>query len=231
MLRDFLPRYNLQFAVPAELTEPAYRPWNGNRPLDEILCFKHTRKVARDNTVKYQWQTLQLLPSTERPSYAGVHVEVLEHTDGRLQVRHEGEIIPSRQAPPRPGAQRAAHGALAPTPEIGRIVKRLGNHRLSQPQLRHLTNLEPDPVAEEPAVENNHSEPPSRRELTPRQLALWKAVQQAKLQGLSLREISRQLGTHRNTVRKYARSLTQPTNRPINRGAGRSSQPAINRSD
>ena len=69
------------------------------------------------------------------------------------------------------------------------------------------------------------------RELTPRQLALWKAVQQARAQGLSLREISRQLGVHRNTVRKYARSLSQPTNRPINRGASRSPQPTINRSD
>ena len=199
--------------------------------MDEILCFKHTRKVARDNTVKYQWRTLQLLPGTERPSYAGVQVEVLEHTDGRLQVRHEGEIIPSRPAPPRSGALRASHGALAPTPDISRVVKRLGNHRLSQPQLRHLANLEPDPVVEEPAVENHHSEPPARRELTPRQLALWKAVQHAQAQGLSLRAISRQLGVHRNTVRKYARSLTQPTNRPINRGASRAHQPAISRSD
>ena len=231
VLQDFLPRYNARFAVPAELAEPAYRPLDLQRPLDEILCFKHTRKVARDNTVKFQWRTLQLLPSMERPSYAGVHVEVLEHTDGRLQVRHEGDIIPSRPAPPRPGALRASHGAMAPTPEIGRIVKRLGNHRLSQPQLRNLANLEPEPIVEEPPVENNHSEPPSRRELTPRQLALWKAVQQASVQGLSLREISRQLGVHRNTVRKYARSLTQPTNRPINRDASRSHQPATNRSD
>ena len=71
------------------------------RPLDEVLCFKDTRKVARDNTVKYQRRTLQVLPSTERPSYA-VHFvsvlyrEVLEHTDGRLQVRHEGDIVPCR---------------------------------------------------------------------------------------------------------------------------------------
>ena len=110
-------------------------------------------------------------------------------------------------------------------------MKRLGNHRLSQPQLRHLANLEPDPIAEDMAAENNHTEPPTRRELTPRQLALWKAVQQAKVQGLSLREIARQLGVHRNTVRKYARALTQPSNRPINRGASGSFQPAINRSD
>ena len=52
VLRDFLPRYNAQFAVPAELPEPAYRTWDSQRVLTEILCFKHTRKVARDNTVK-----------------------------------------------------------------------------------------------------------------------------------------------------------------------------------
>ena len=158
-------------------------------------------------------------------------MEVLEHIDGRLQVRHEGEIIPSQSAPPGPGALRASHGALAPTPEIGRIVKLLGNHRISQPQLRELANLEPDPVIEEPAVENHHCEPPTRRELTPRQLDLWKAVQQAKAQGLSQRAISRQLGVHRNTVRKYARF---PTSRPIDPSTVAPAdhiEPTTNRSD
>ena len=114
-LRDFLPRYNAQFAVPAELPEPAYRTWDPQRVLAEILCFNHTRKVARDNTVKFQWRTLQLLPSSEHPSYAGIQVEVLEHTDGHLQIRYQGEIIPCRPAPPRPGVLRASHGAMAPT--------------------------------------------------------------------------------------------------------------------
>ena len=108
VLRDFLPRYNTQFAVPSELADPAYRPWCSQRPLEEILCFKHTRKVARDNTVKYQWRTLQLLPGTERSSYAGVQVEVLEHADGRLQIRNEGEIISSAD----PRLPRLAHCAL-----------------------------------------------------------------------------------------------------------------------
>ena len=101
-------------------------------------------------------------------------------------------------------------------------MKRLGNHRLSQPQLRHLANLEPDPIAEDDDyVANAGSEPqaPEERPLSPRQLALWKAVQEAKVQGISLREIARQLGISRNTVRKYAPALTQPTNRPHNRGA------------
>ena len=192
-------------------------PGTPKRDLDEILCFKHTRKVARDNTVKYQWRTLQLLPSTERPSYAGVHVEVLEHTDGRLQLRYQGEIIPCRQAPPRPGVLRASHGAMAPTPELNRIVKRLGNHRLSQPQLLELANLEAEAVDEDPvqpASSIAETALPTRRELTPRQLALWKAVQHARIQGLA-----REFGVWRNTVRKYARALTQPTNRPHNHGS------------
>ena len=236
VLRDFLPRYNGQFAVPAEVAEQAYRTWDSQRVLAEILCFKHTRKVARDNTVKYQWRTLQLLPSTERPSYAGVHVEVMENTDGRLQIRYQGEIIPCRQAPPRPGVLRASHGAMAPTPELNRIVKRLGNHRPSQPQLRQLANLEPEPVDDDDdpvqsAGSSAETALPTRRELTPRQLALWKAVQHTRVQGLALREIARQLGISRNIVRKYARALTQPTNRPQNHGSRPLSQIIAKRSD
>ena len=232
VLRDFLPRYNAQFAVPAELSETAYRPWDESRPLEQVLCFKHPSKVTRDNTVKYQWRTLQLLPGTERPSYADVQVEVLEHTDGRLQIRHESEIIPSRTAPPKSDALRASHGSLAPTPEISRIVKRLGNHRIIQPQLRYLANLEPDPIVEDDDhVGNTGSETqaPEERPLSPRQLALCRDVQEAKVQGISLREIARQLGASRNTVRKYARALTQPTNRPHNRGAKRRPQLAAKR--
>ena len=59
------------------------------------LCFRHSRRVARDNTVKYRWRTLQLLPCMERPSYAGAVVEVMEGLDGQLAVRYQGEIIPS----------------------------------------------------------------------------------------------------------------------------------------
>ena len=87
-------------------------------------------KVARDNTVQYQWRILQLQARRRAPQLRRRQVEVLEHPDGRLQVRHEGEIIPSRPAPPRAGALRASHGALAPMPEISRIVKRLCNRRL-----------------------------------------------------------------------------------------------------
>ena len=87
VLRDFLPRFNAQFHVPAQQAQLAYRSLDSSLSLKRILCFKHLRQVARDNTVKYQWCTLQLLPSQERPSFAGVKVEVLEQSDGQLMVQ------------------------------------------------------------------------------------------------------------------------------------------------
>ena len=39
---------------------------------------------AQDNTVRYNWRTLQLLPRVERPSYAGAKIVVLELPGGSL---------------------------------------------------------------------------------------------------------------------------------------------------
>ena len=66
VLHRFLPRFNEKFGVPAEHSSVAYRSMESSVALDQILCFKHRRKVARDNTVKYNWRTLQLLPGKER---------------------------------------------------------------------------------------------------------------------------------------------------------------------
>ncbi len=211
-LEQFIPRFNAQFGVPPQQPDAAYRPLDPDVNLTGILCFKHPRKVAKDNTVKYNWQTLQLLPGEDRPSYAGVQVEVLEMPDGSLRVQHQGETIPYREAPRSPGALRATSGALAPTSEIGGIVSRLVKHRLTQPQLRYLASLEV--YANEDDQDANARpktpEPPPQPVPTPRQLTLWKAVQHAKLQGLSLRAIARELGISRNTVRRYVRTLTPP---------------------
>ena len=98
VLERFLPRFNARFTV-------------ATLDLGAVLAFWHTRTVARDNTVKYHWRTLQLLPSPRRPSYAGSSVDVLERPGGELAVRHQGETIPSRLAPPRPAQVCCASAA------------------------------------------------------------------------------------------------------------------------
>ena len=36
--------------------------------LSEILCFKDAQKVGRDNTVKYNWRVMELLPDQDAPA-------------------------------------------------------------------------------------------------------------------------------------------------------------------
>ncbi len=220
VLRDFLPRFNSQFRVPAQQSPAVYRSLASSLHLERILCFKHLRQVARDNTVKYQLRTLQLLPAQSRPSYAGVKVEVLEQSDGQLMVQHEGKVIAHQEAPPKAGALRAAQGALAPTPELAQVVRNLSQHGLTRLQLQRLAALEApvDQLMDDEKGSTSYTPPP--RQATPRKQALWKAVHHAKLQGVSLRGIAKQLGISRNTVRKYV-DLPAP---PINRTPGLTTQ-------
>ena len=106
VLKQFLPRYNRRFQVPAQCPDPAFRPLPPDLHLGQVLCFKHKRRVARDNTVQFQRHTLQLLPDRQRRSYAGAAVVVLQGLDGRLSLQHEGLIIVAQEAPPSPGSLR-----------------------------------------------------------------------------------------------------------------------------
>ena len=222
VLQDFLPRYNARFAVQPEHRKPAYRPAAPDLCLPEILCCKDTRKVGRDNTVKYNWRVLQLLTDRERTSYAGLRVDVLERPDGQLIVRYDGRRVATQEPPPRMGALWAGATAWSPGPELRRVVSSVGDHHISRSQQRRLAALEPVRPAE-PAVKTvagknaaaretaSKASNPWTRTPTPTQLARWKAIRKGRLKGLSLRAISRELGISRVTVRKYAYAEKPPT--------------------
>ena len=99
MLADFLPRFNQRFGVPAAQPEPAYRSLDPELNLAGVLCIKEQRRVARDNTVHYHGKSLQLLPGTDRPSYAGTRVEVQERLDGHILVKSGEEVLTPQEAP------------------------------------------------------------------------------------------------------------------------------------
>ena len=86
--------------------------------LTETICIKDTRKVARDNTVKYHWRVLQLLPGEERPSYADLRVDVLERADGELMVRYQGEAVEFQEGPPSSSALWGADSGCSPGLEL-----------------------------------------------------------------------------------------------------------------
>ena len=205
VLKDFLPHFNDRFGVCANEPEVAYRPVDGKTPLERALCFRHSRKVAKDNTVKYRQSTLQLLPGTERPTYAGVKVDVLESLDGQLIVEHEGYVIPSQKAPPRPNTLRGVNGHSSHTPP--------DHNGLGSRWATVLASLDRE-RAEESDREAIHRErkkaTPLPRRPTPKQVARWEAVHEAKRKGLSIRGITRETGVHRITVKKYLKAESPP---------------------
>ncbi len=66
-----------------------------------------------------------------------------------------------------------------------------------------------DAKSNRPSRARKHAAPMPRKP-TPRQVALWEALQEAKVRGLSIRGIARELGIHRNTARKYAAAERPP---------------------
>ena len=216
VLKEFLDRFNARFGVVAQHPEVAYRPLEPDACLDSVLCFRHSRKVARDNTVKYRWRTLQLLPGMERPSYAGTVVEVLEGLDGQLAVRYQGEIIPSQEAPPRPGILRSFNGSSSHG-----SVPRLDLNGLGRRWEAALAALDAEMDAgdaDDTAVDNGtvrvrKTPAMQRRKPTPLQTARWNAVQKAKRRGLSIRSVARELGIHRDTAKKYMEAVSPPIKR------------------
>ena len=214
VLEQFLPRCNRRLRVPPQCSEPAFRPAGPELSLGQILCFKHRRRVARDNTVKFHRHTLQILPGRQRPSYAGAVVVVLEGLDGRLSLQHEGRIIASQEAPASPGALRAGTGDSP------------ADAAVQPPSLEDRnapSDVVPDPLSagiaaamhEGPAldgddvVEMTVSASPGKPAFL--QGERWKAVQQAKRRGLSSRGMARELGIHRHTVGRYIDAESPPT--------------------
>ena len=215
VLAQFLPRFNQHFQVPAQYPETAFRPLDPELCLEQVLCFKHSRKVAKDNTVRFQLHTLQLLPGPDRPSYAGTVVEVLVALDGRLSVRREGRIIPAREAPPPPLFLRNGGGSFynVPVPHLspGPLAESWGE--TLAPQDTMADDAEESGAAVEGAAPADKSPVKSARKPTFLQKARWKAVEKARRKGMSLRAIERELGIHRSTIKKYLDAEGPPTRR------------------
>ena len=194
VLQEFLPMINARFAVAAEHTETAYRSVPAELSLTETICIKDTRKVARDNTVKYHWRVLQLLPGAGRPSYAGLRVDVLERADGELIIRYQGEAVGYQEGPPPYSALWGAASACSPGQEqqegADGVVFNSHQNEAQQERLAALESSESsdyDEANDEDVATRGRGGKTKplrhhqlRRTPTETQQARWEAVQQAR---------------------------------------------------
>ena len=120
LTEQFLPHYNERFMVRATEPGTAFIPWVGTH-LAEILCVQEERVVAKDNTVHYHRQRLQIPQNPHRFHYVQVTVRVHEYPDGTLAVLHgprclaryhaDGRLIETGRAKPsRSGPTLGSNG-------------------------------------------------------------------------------------------------------------------------
>jgi hypothetical protein len=129
LTEHFLPQHNARFMVGATEPGTAFIPWVGS-PLAEILCVQEERVVAKDNTVHYHRQHLQIPQHPHRFHYVKVTVRVHEYPDRTLAVFHG----------PR---------CLARYDADGRLIEPEGEARSqkdSTPRSRHRPIVDPRPT-------------------------------------------------------------------------------------
>jgi len=102
VLRDFIPRFNHRFAVPAASPVPAWRPVPPGLDLARVLAFRWRRAVGSDSCIRLEGAILQLPPGVGGRSLAGRRVDVELRLDGRLLVTADGRLLAAVPAPPEP---------------------------------------------------------------------------------------------------------------------------------
>ena len=92
VLEKFLPQYNRRFSKPAVKASPAWRKVQTKR-LEQSLCFKYQRTVAKDNTVQFAGALFQIPKPSPSRSYANKKVQVHVLLDETVELFYHGEKI------------------------------------------------------------------------------------------------------------------------------------------
>ena len=91
VLERHLPVHNRKFAKPA-IAQPAWRKVSAQR-IEQALCFKQQRTVAKDNTISLEGTVLQIPKTSPFGSHANKRIDVHVLLDGAVEIFYKTEKI------------------------------------------------------------------------------------------------------------------------------------------
>jgi len=91
VLEHYLPVHNRKFAKPAK-AQPAWRKVSSLQ-IEQALCFKQQRTVAKDNTVSFEGTVFQIPKTSPYRSHANKRIDVHVLLDGAVQFFYKTEKI------------------------------------------------------------------------------------------------------------------------------------------
>jgi len=92
VLERYLPEHNRKFAKPAAKAEGAWRKASFKQ-IEQALCFKQQRTVAKDNTVTFEGTVFQIPKNSPSRSYANKRIDVHVLLDGAVEFFYQKEKI------------------------------------------------------------------------------------------------------------------------------------------
>jgi len=92
VLDRVLPDHNRKFSKPAASSEPAWRKASSTE-IEQALCFKQKRTVAKDNTVTFEGAVFQIPKKSPYRSYANKRIDVHVLLDGAVELFYQKETI------------------------------------------------------------------------------------------------------------------------------------------
>lgn len=128
-LADFMVRFNEKFAVRAARTEDLHRPVTVKADrLRDILCHREQRRVGQQLTLAYDRKQLVLDRSVVSEELGGQYVDLYDFSDGRLEMRWKGQVLPYRVFDKD---QRVSHAAIVENKRLGHALSIIKHSRIS----------------------------------------------------------------------------------------------------
>ncbi len=92
VLERYLPEHNRKFSKPAAQSQPAWRKASSTQ-IEQALCFKQQRTVAKDHTVTFEGTVFQIPKTSPYRSYANKRIDVHVLLDGAVEFFYQKEKI------------------------------------------------------------------------------------------------------------------------------------------
>jgi len=92
VLERYLPVHNRRFCKPAANALPAWRKVSSLQ-IDQALCFKDRRTVAKDNTVTFEGTIFQIPKKSPLRSHANKRIDVHVLLDGAVELFYQNQKI------------------------------------------------------------------------------------------------------------------------------------------
>ncbi len=119
---EFMADYNERFGKAPLSDHDAHRPVRDDEDLALIFTWQEDRKISKELTLHYRRGVYLIEPGPETLELRGQRCRVHEDADGHIELRHDGQVLPSRMFEE---LQRVTQGDIVSSKRLGAMLSKI----------------------------------------------------------------------------------------------------------